>query len=47
MKKQYVIESRGFTHGIGSTYYKEKRNKLKEQLQKQLEKLERLEKESN
>jgi hypothetical protein len=40
-KKIYVIESKGFTQGIGSSIYKQKRNALKEQIKKELEKLEK------
>ena len=35
--KKYVIESKGFTQGIGSSFYKEKRKKQIEDLKKQTE----------
>ena len=36
-EKKYVIESKGFTEGIGSSSYKEKQKKQKEELQKNIE----------
>ena len=40
MKKQYVIESKGFRQGIGSFKYFEKRKKQLEQIKKELSELE-------
>ena len=42
MKKQYVIESKGFTQGIGSSKYIEKRKKQKEELKRQIAELKKL-----
>jgi len=47
MKKQYVIESKGFTQGIGSAKYAEKRKKKMEELKRQIAELEKLEQNDN
>lgn len=47
MKKQYVIESKGFTQGIGSAKYAEKRKKQIEELKRQIAELEKLEQNDN
>ena len=39
-KSKYVIESKGFREGVGSSIYKEKRKIQKEEAQKELEKIE-------
>ena len=43
MKKQYVIESKGFTQGIGSASYSKKRREKLEELKRQIAELEKLE----
>ena len=43
MKKQYVIESKGFTNGIGSSTYAKKRKEKLEELKRQILELEKLE----
>ena len=40
MKKKYVIESKGFTQGIGSTSYSKKRIEKLQDLKKQIAELE-------
>lgn len=40
MKKQYVIESKGFTQGVGSATYAKKRKERLEELKRQIAELE-------
>jgi hypothetical protein len=40
MSKKYVIESKGYTEGIGSTSYSQKRKERLEEIKKQLAELE-------
>jgi len=47
MKKQYVIESKGFTQGLGSSNYSKKRKQKLEDLKRQIAELERLENNDN
>ena len=47
MKKQYVIESKGFTQGIGSVAYSKKRKEKLEELKRQIAELEKLEQNDN
>jgi hypothetical protein len=39
MKKQYIIEGKGFTNGIGSAKYRKEKQKKIEELKKQLAKI--------
>jgi len=43
MSKQYVIESKGFTKGIGSASYSKKRKEQLKELKRQIEEMEKLE----
>ena len=43
MSKQYVIESKGFTQGIGSASYSKKRKEQLKELKRQIEEMEKLE----
>lgn len=48
MKKQYVIESKGFTQGLGSVAYSKKRKEKLEQLKRQIAELDKkIENENN
>tara|TARA_R110000851_G_scaffold261371_1_gene413854 strand:+ start:326 stop:469 length:144 start_codon:yes stop_codon:yes gene_type:complete len=47
MKKQYVIESKGFTNGIGSAKKREENKKKLEELKRQIAELEKLEQNDN
>ena len=39
--KKYTIESKGFTKGVGSSNYSEKRTQIIEELKKQIAELEK------
>ena len=41
MKKQYVIESKGFTQGLGSAYYAKKRKEKLEDMKRQIAELDK------
>ena len=47
MKKQYVIESKGFTQGIGSATYRKKRKEKIEELKRQIFELKNIKKWDN
>ncbi len=47
MKKQYVIESKGFTQGVGSAPYAKKRKERIEELERQIAELKKLQKNDN